>query len=106
MCRKAEGHLKLNPARKVKCIKKDFYRYISSKMKMRKNVTRKLVTKDTTVSALMSTSKTSLEESHLPEASGKVWSKEHLPAVEKNQVREHLKKLDVHKFMGLGSMHL
>ena len=54
----------------------------------------------------MSTSKTSLEESHLPEASGKVWSKEHLPAVEKNQVREHLKKLDVHKFMGLGSMHL
>ena len=56
--------------------------------------------------ALIFTGKTSLEESHVPETSGKVWSKEHLPAVEKTQVREHLKKLDIHKSMGPGSMHL
>lgn len=56
--------------------------------------------------ALIFTDKSSLEESHVPKISGKVWNKEYLPEVEKNQVKEHLEKLDIHKSLGPGTMHL
>jgi len=46
------------------------------------------------------TGKTSLQESQPLKTTGKFWSKEDLPWVEQDQVREHLNKLDIHKSMG------
>ncbi|PKU32263.1 rna-directed dna polymerase from mobile element jockey-like [Limosa lapponica baueri] len=48
---------------------------------------------------LIFTSKTGLEESRAPE------SKEDIPLVEEDQVREYLRKLDIHKPMGPEGMH-
>ncbi|GAB0209465.1 mitochondrial enolase superfamily member 1 [Grus japonensis] len=45
------------------------------------------------------TSKTSFQESQVPETTGKDWSKE------EDQVRESLSKLDVHKPTGPDGMH-
>ncbi|KAK4806752.1 hypothetical protein QYF61_005548 [Mycteria americana] len=44
---------------------------------------------------LVFTSKTSLQESQVPETRGKGWSKEDVPLVEEAQVREYLSKLDI-----------
>jgi len=43
--------------------------------------------------------KTGLQESQVPETHGKLWSKEDLPSVAEDQIREPLSKLDrqVHK---------
>ncbi|KAK4828703.1 hypothetical protein QYF61_000541 [Mycteria americana] len=45
------------------------------------------------------------QESQTPESHGKVWSKDNLPSVEENPVREHLNKLDIHMFMGPDGVH-
>lgn len=45
--------------------------------------------------------KTGLQKSQVPETSGKVRSKEDLPLVDKDQVREHSNKLDIYKLMRL-----
>lgn len=49
---------------------------------------------------LVFTAKNHLGESQVPEIRGKVWSKGELPSVEEDQIREYLKKLNIHKFMG------
>jgi len=46
------------------------------------------------------TSKTSLQEWQVPETSRIIWSKEDVPFVEEDQVKEYLSKLDIQKFMG------
>lgn len=51
------------------------------------------------------TGKTSIQESQAPETRGKVWSKEVLSSVKKDQVKEHLNKLNVHKSMGCNGLH-
>lgn len=48
---------------------------------------------------------TGLQESQVPETNGKFWSKEDLPSVEEDRVREPLKKLDRDKFTGPGGMY-
>ena len=45
-------------------------------------------------------SKSGLQEPRVPETKGKIWSKEDVPLVEEDQVREYLGKLDLHKSMG------
>ena len=48
---------------------------------------------------------TGLQESRVPETQGKVWSKEGVPLVEEDQVREYLSKADIHELMVLDGMH-
>ena len=45
------------------------------------------------------------KESQAPKTREKGWSKEDLLLVEKDQVREHLNKLDIHESMGPDGMH-
>ncbi|GAB0189052.1 mitochondrial enolase superfamily member 1 [Grus japonensis] len=114
----AKGHLELNLARDVKDNKKDFFKYISSIMKTRENVgpllneVGALVMEDTekvellyVAFASVFSAKADPQESQTLEAGEKVWRKEDLPLVEEDRVREHLGKLDVHKFMGPDGMH-
>ncbi|KAK4807097.1 hypothetical protein QYF61_018438 [Mycteria americana] len=94
--RKAKSQMELNLARDVKGNKKGFYKYIGDKRKARENVgpllneAGDLVTQD-------------MEKAE--ETWGKVWSKEDVPLVEEDQVREYLSKLDIHKSMGPDGMH-
>lgn len=48
---------------------------------------------------LVFTSKTTLQESQVPETNAKVWSKEYLPFMKDNKVKECLKKLNIHRSM-------
>lgn len=48
--------------------------------------------------------KTGLWKSQVSEISGKVWSKEDLLSVEKDQVREHLNKWSTHKSVRLNGV--
>jgi len=41
----------------------------------------------------------------VPDTKGEVWSKKDLALLEKDQVREHLNKLDLHKSIGCGGMN-
>ena len=85
----------------VKGNKKGFYKYISSKRKARKNVVPllnwhgDLVTKTMVQAEIFSaffasifTGKTILQESQVPDTMEKVWSKQDVPLVEEDQVRE------------------
>jgi len=111
--RKAKAHLELNQVRQAEGSRKCFYRSISSNRKIRGNVgplrsaVGVLVTKDTekpkvlhaTFSSVF-TRKTTLQESQASETRGQVWSKEYLPLVEEDQVREHLNKVSPWDLMG------
>lgn len=55
--------------------------------------------------ASISTAKTNIWESRVPKRRKKVESKEDLPSVEEGQVREHLKKFDILRSMGLDGVH-
>lgn len=46
-----------------------------------------------------------LQQSKVPEMRGKVWSKDDIPLVEEDQVRENLNKLDIDKCMGPNRMY-
>ncbi|KAK4807033.1 hypothetical protein QYF61_000362 [Mycteria americana] len=106
--RTAKAYLELNLARDIKDNKKGFCKYISGKRKTGENVgpllneIGDLVTQDMEKAEVLNaafasvfTSKTSLQESQAPEARGKVWSKEDVPLVEEDLVREYLSKPDV-----------
>ncbi|KAK4831043.1 LOW QUALITY PROTEIN: hypothetical protein QYF61_014975 [Mycteria americana] len=112
---KAEAHLGFNLAREVKGKGKAS---ISGKRKTRENVgqllneAEDLVThgmeKTDVLNAFFTsvfTSKISLQESQAPETREKVWSKEHVPFVEDDQVMEYLTTLDVHNFEGPDGIH-
>ncbi|GAB0208674.1 hypothetical protein GRJ2_003333100 [Grus japonensis] len=96
--RKAKAYQELNLERDVKGNKKDFSKYIGDKRKARENVgpllneAGDLVTQDmekaevlNTVFASVFTSKTSLQESQVPETRQKDWSKEDVSLVEEDQ---------------------
>lgn len=95
----------LNLEKEVKGNKKCFYRYISSKRKSRENmglllnVAGGLMTKDMEKAKALHapfgsifTGMTDYQESQAPETSGKGRSKDDLPSVEEDDVREHLNK--------------
>jgi len=44
-------------------------------------------------------------ESQSLEVRGKAWRKEDLPLLEGDQVRDHLSKLDIHKYLGPIGIH-
>ncbi|PKU37012.1 rna-directed dna polymerase from mobile element jockey-like [Limosa lapponica baueri] len=55
--------------------------------------------------ALVFTAKAACHESQTLETRGKVWREEDFPSVGEDWVRDHLAKLDIHKFMGPDGMH-
>ncbi|GAB0208357.1 mitochondrial enolase superfamily member 1 [Grus japonensis] len=116
--RKTKAHLELNLAGDVKDNKKGFFKYISSKRKTRENVgpllneVGALVMEDTEKVELLNaafasvfTAKADPQESQTLEVGEKVLRKEDLPLVDKDRVRDHLGKLDIHKSMGPDGMH-
>jgi len=116
--RKAEAHLELNLARDVKDNKKGCFNYISSKWKTRENVgpllneVDALVVGDAEKAELLNaffasvcTAKAGPQASQSLEVREKAWRKEDLPLVEEDWVRDHLTKLDTHKFLGPNGTH-
>lgn len=53
----------------------------------------------------LSTGKAVLPESQIPELGGKVWTKEDLTLMEKDQFREYLNKKDMNNYMGPDGIH-
>jgi len=111
---KAKAYLEFNLARNVKDNKKGFFKYISSKQKTRENgglqlnKVGALMTEDTKKTELLNaffasifTAKAGPQESESLGVREETWSKENLPLVEEDRVRENLSKLDTHKSMGL-----
>ena len=109
--RKAKVQIKLNLGRDVKD-KKGFYKHIGDKKKTKENVspllnkTGQLVTQDIEKAKVVSdvfvsvfTSKTSLQESQIPDTRGKGWSEEDVPLLEEDPVGEYLSKLDIHTYI-------
>jgi len=116
--RKAKVHLELNLAREVKNNREGFFKYSSSKWKMRENVhlllneVGALVMEDTGKAdllnaffALVFTVKADPQASQSPEVREEAWRKEDFPLVKEDCVRDHLSKVDIHKPMGPGGMH-
>lgn len=92
--------------------KKGLYKYINNRRKTRENVSLPLngagdlMTNGMEKTKILNaafisvfTGKTSIQESQAPETRGKVWSEEVLSSVKKDQVKEHLNKLDIRKSM-------
>ena len=117
--RKTKTYPDLNLVKDMKGNKEGFHRYISNKRKTREdggsllNGARDLVIKDIKRVEVLSgfftlvfSGITCLQESQTPETRGNVWTKEDLPLVEKDQVREYLSKLDMHKSMSSDGIHL
>ncbi|GAB0179566.1 mitochondrial enolase superfamily member 1 [Grus japonensis] len=111
--RKAKAQLQFSLARDIKENKKGFYKYIGDKRKTRENVgpllnrTGDLVTQDVEKAVVLNAffasafaSKIGLQESQVPETKGSA-----VPLVEENQFREYLNKQDIHKSIGLDSVH-
>ncbi|PKU42857.1 rna-directed dna polymerase from mobile element jockey-like [Limosa lapponica baueri] len=109
--------MELNLARDLKTNKKGFYKDMSNKRQTRENVgplhneMDNLVTEDMEEAEVLNaffasvfTSKTNLWESQVPETRRKGWSKEEVPLVDEDPVREYLSKLDIQKYMGLNGM--
>ncbi|GAB0183275.1 hypothetical protein GRJ2_000792800 [Grus japonensis] len=104
--------MEFNLARDVKDNKKGFCKYIGDKRKTMENVgpllnkTEDLLIQDMEKVEVLNatftsvfTSKSGLQKSQVPETKGKVWSKDDVPLVEDDQVREYLCKLRIRKSM-------
>ncbi|PKU45830.1 rna-directed dna polymerase from mobile element jockey-like [Limosa lapponica baueri] len=116
--RKAKASLELKLARDVKVNKKGFFNYIGGKRTTRENVGPLLnemgamVLEDTEKAKLLNaffasvfSAQTSPREPQNLEESEKVWTKEALPLVQEDQVKELLSELDTHKSMGPDGMY-
>jgi len=108
----------LNLDRDTKENKNKFYRYMSNKRKAREDVgplwkeTGNLLTRDMEKAEVLNdffasvfTGKGSSHTTQATESKGMNLEKEDLPAVGKDQVRDHLKNLNVHKSMGPKEIH-
>jgi len=85
--RKAKAQLELNLSRDIRDKKNGFCKCPGDKRKTRG------------YAGLL------LNEAGDPREQGKVWSKEEVPSVEKDEVREYLHNLDIHKSMDADGMH-
>lgn len=82
---------------------KDFCKCISSRREIKENMEKAEVLD--AFFTLVFIGRICRLESQALETSGKVWSNEDLASVEKDQVREHLKKFTIRKSMGTDGMH-
>ncbi|KAK4811992.1 hypothetical protein QYF61_022988 [Mycteria americana] len=101
----SEEYLELDLARDVKDNKKGFFKYIGDKRKARENVGLLLNKAGDLVTQDMEKAECHLCASQVPETRGEGWSKEDVPLVEEDQVREYLSKLNIHKSVGPDGMH-
>ncbi|GAB0183613.1 mitochondrial enolase superfamily member 1 [Grus japonensis] len=117
--RKAKALIEISLARDVKDNKKSFYRYVSDKRRMRKNVgplrneTGDLVTQDMEKAEVLNdffasvfTGKCLSHTAQVTEGKGRDWENAEPPTVGEDQVQEYLRNLKVHKSMGPDEMHL
>ncbi|GAB0203979.1 mitochondrial enolase superfamily member 1 [Grus japonensis] len=114
--RKAKALIEISLARDVKDNMKSFYRYVSDKRRMGENVgplrneMGDLVTQDMEKAELLNdffasvfTGKSLSHTAQVTE--GRDWENAEPPTVGKDQVREYLRNLKVHKSMGPDEMH-
>lgn len=107
--RKARGHLELNLERDVRGNKKSFLNYLSNRRKMKENVPTAVCGKRfgdmeeaEALDAFLASDfngKICLQESQTRKRPAQDWIKEDLHYIEKDEVMEHLNKLDIHEFM-------
>ncbi|GAB0177047.1 mitochondrial enolase superfamily member 1 [Grus japonensis] len=113
---KAKALTEISLARDVKDNKKNFYRYVSDKRRMRENVgplwneTGDLVTQDMEKAEVLNDFFASVFTgkclSHTAQVTeGRDWENEEPPTVGEDQVQEYLRNLKVHKSMGPDEMH-
>ncbi|CAM5119753.1 unnamed protein product [Natator depressus] len=113
--RKAKSHLELQLARDVKSNKKGFFKYVSSKKKVKESVgpllngVGNLVTEDVEKANVLNaffasvfTNKVSFQTTALGSTT---WGGGDQPSVEKEVVQDYLEKLDEHKSMGPDVLH-
>ncbi|CAM4699944.1 unnamed protein product, partial [Caretta caretta] len=113
--RKAKSHLELQLARDVKSNKKGFFRYVSNKKKVKESVGPllneggNLVTEDVekanVLNAFFASVFTNKVSSQTTVLGSTAWGGGDQPSVEKEEVRDYLEKLDVHKSMGPDALH-
>ncbi|CAM5150489.1 unnamed protein product [Natator depressus] len=113
--RKAKSHLELQLARDVKNNKKDFFRYVSNKKKVKENVGPllneggNLVTEDVekanVLNAFFASVFTNKVSSQTTALGSTAWGGGDQPSEEKEVVRDYLEKLDVHNSMGPDALH-
>ncbi|KAK4807047.1 hypothetical protein QYF61_018388 [Mycteria americana] len=116
--RKAKAWLELNLARDAKYNKKGFYRYVSQKRKAKEsvpplmNTTGKLVTMDEEKAEVLNNFFASVFTGNLSSHTSRVdgpqdgdWGSKVPPTVREDQVRDHLRNLNIHKSMGPDEMH-
>ncbi|GAB0178660.1 hypothetical protein GRJ2_000331300 [Grus japonensis] len=114
--RKAKALIELNLARDVKGNKKSFYRYVSEKRRTRENVgplqneTGDLVTQDMEKAEVLNDFFASVFTGKCLRHTAQVaedrdWENAEPPTVGEDQVREHLRNLNVHKSMGPDELH-
>ena len=115
--RKAKLQLELNWARNAKNNKKGFYRYVSQKRKVKEsvppsmNTTGKLVTMDKEKAEVLNNFFVSVFTGNLSSHTSRVdglqdrdWGSKIPPTVREDQVRDHLRNLNIHKSMGPDKM--
>jgi len=116
--RKAKAQMELNLSRDIKNNKEGFCMYTCDIRMTGENVgplyneTGDLSTQNMEEAEVLNaafasvfTSKTSLQESQVPETREKSWSEEEVPSLEEDHVREYLSNLDIQKSMGPYGMH-
>ncbi|CAM4640609.1 unnamed protein product [Lepidochelys kempii] len=113
--RKTKSHLELQLARDIKSNKKGFFRYVSSKNKVKESVGPllneggNLVTEDVekanVLNAFFVSVFTNKVSSQTTALGSTAWGGGGQPSVEKEVVQDYLEKLDEHKSMGPDALH-
>ncbi|CAM4609133.1 unnamed protein product [Caretta caretta] len=114
--RKAKAQLELQLARDVKGNKKSFYRYVNNKKKVRDSVGPllneggNLVTEDVekaeVLTVFFASAFTDQGSSQTAALGSTAWGRGEQPSVVKEQVKDYLENLDMHKSMGPDLMHV
>jgi len=116
--KRAMVHMDLNLVRDAKNNNEGFYRYVSQKRKVKGSVsplmskTGKLITMDEEKAEVLNkffasvfAGSLSCHTSQVDGPPGRDWRSKVLPTAREGRVREHLRNLNIHQFMGPDEMH-